>query len=137
MMTTFWEDIGYCVECGKDGFPDPGKLIQQRRMQLDLSQEELAACLGVSRMMVTRMEQSDIGQDMVMLRRRLAKALGIAPFVLGVVSLEEVKQSKRALYDTTILQHSLKLHREAYFSGGDMGGVQGVDLITSKILEIS
>lgn len=44
---------------------------------------------------------------------------------------------KQVLYDTTILKSSLKLHREAYFSGGNVGGVQGVDAMTDKILEIS
>src|SRR5579885_2822525 len=137
MMTTFWEDIGYFVECGKDGFPDPGKLMKQRRMQLGFSREELAEALGVSRVMVTRMEQANSGLDSVTTRRKLARVLKIAPFALGIVSLDEVKQGKQVFYDTTILQYSLKLHREVYFNGGNVGGVQGMDVMTSEILEIS
>ncbi len=136
-MTTFWEDIGYFVECGKDGFPDPGKLMKQRRMQLGFSREELAEALGVSRVMVTRMEQANSGLDSVTTRRKLARVLKIAPFALGIVSLDEVKQGKQVFYDTSILQYSLKLHREVYFNGGNVGGVQGMDVMTSEILEIS
>src|SRR5579885_555820 len=136
-MNTFWQDFGYVVDCGDDGFPDPGKLIRQRHTQLGLSQEDLATCLGISRVMVSRMEKSNDGLDSVVLRRKLTKILGIAPFALGVVSLEDVAQKKQVLYDTTILKNSLKLHREAYFSGGNVGGVQGVDVMTDKILEIS
>ncbi len=136
-MNTFWQEFGYVVDCGDDGFPDPGKLIRQRHTQLGLSQEDLATCLGISRVMVSRMEKSNDGLDSVVLRRKLTKILGIAPFALGVVSLEDVAQKKQVLYDTTILKNSLKLHREAYFSGGNVGGVQGVDVMTDKILEIS
>lgn len=137
-MHTLWEDLGYAVDCGDDGFPDPGKLIKQRRMQLGLSQKELARLLGVSREMVSFMEQSNAGLDSVMTRRKLANILKIAPFALGVVSsIEEVVEKKQVLYDTALLQHSLQLHREAYRSGGNVGGVQGVDVMTSKILEIS
>src|SRR5437660_2858873 len=137
-MHTVWEDLGYAVDCGDDGFPDPGKLIKQRRTQLGLSQKELARLLGVSREMVSFMEQTNAGLDSVMTRRKLANILKIAPFALGVVSsIEEVVEKKQVLYDTTLLQHSLQLHREAYFSGGNVGGVQGVDVMTSKLLEIS
>ncbi|HZO74327.1 MAG TPA: helix-turn-helix transcriptional regulator [Ktedonobacteraceae bacterium] len=136
-MSTIWRDFGYFVDCGDDGFPDPGKLIRQQRTQLGLSQEDLAAYLGVSRGMVSYMEKSNAGLDSVMLRRKLAKILGIAPFALGVVSLGDVAQKKQVLYDTTILKQSLKLHWEAYYNGGNVGGVQGVDVMTDKILEIA
>ncbi|HEU5228294.1 MAG TPA: helix-turn-helix domain-containing protein, partial [Ktedonobacteraceae bacterium] len=136
-MQTLWQDFGYGVDCGDDGFPNPGKLIKQRRMQLGLSQEDLAAFLGVSRIMVIRMEKTNAGLDSVTTRRKLAKILSIAPFALGVVSIEDVANKMQVLYDTTILKHSLQLHREAYFSGGSVGGVQGVDVMTGKILDIS
>ena len=137
-MQTAWEDFGYFVDCGNDGFPDPGKLMRQRRTQLGLSQKELARLLGVSREMVSFMEQTNAGLDSVMTRRKLANVLKIAPFALGVVSsIEEVAERKQALYDTTLLRHGLQMHREAYFNGGNVGGVQGVDVVTSKILEVS
>src|SRR5579885_2404493 len=138
VMQTAWEDFGYFVDCGNDGFPDPGKLMRQRRTQLGLSQKELARLLGVSREMVSFMEQTNAGLDSVMTRRKLANVLKIAPFALGVVSsIEEVAERKQALYDTTLLRHGLQMHREAYFNGGNVGGVQGVDVVTSKILEVS
>lgn len=136
-MQTFWENLGYTGEYGEDGFPNPGKLIKQRRMQLGLSQEDLAELLGISRAMVSRMEKTNAGLDSVMTRRKLAKILGISPFALGVASMEDVEDKKQVLYDTTILKHSLKLHWEAYYNGGNVGGVQGVDVMTSKIREIS
>ena len=105
-------------------------------MQLGLSQEDLAELLGISRAMVSRMEKTNAGLDSVMTRRKLAKILGISPFALGVASMEDVEDKRQVLYDTTILKNSLKLHREAYFSGGNVGGVQGVDIMTSKIREI-
>src|SRR5437660_1064670 len=121
-----------------------GRVSRSRRadktktyMQLGLSQEDLAELLGISRAMVSRMEKTNAGLDSVMTRRKLAKILGISPFALGVASMEDVEDKRQVLYDTTILKNSLKLHREAYFSGGNVGGVQGVDIMTSKIREIS
>lgn len=136
-MKTFWEDLGYTVECGEDEFPHPGQLIKQKRRQLGVSQRDLAELLGISREMVSRMEQSNAGLDSVMTRRKLARILGISPFALGIASIEDVADKRKILYDTTILKNSLKLHWEAYYNGGNVGGVQGVDVMTSKILEIS
>ncbi len=136
-MKTFWKDLGYFVECGDDGFPVPGKLIKFRRTQLNLSQGDLAELLKISREMVSRMERSNAGLDSVMTRRELARILALSPFALGIASIGDVVDKKKVLYDTTILKNSLELYREAYASGGNVGGVQGMDVMTNKIREIS
>lgn len=137
-MDNFWLNAGYIGECGKDGFPPPGELIKQTRIKKSMSQEQLAFELGCSRVMVTRMENENLGLNDIVTRRNLARILGIAPMMLGLVAREDLKSpSANVLHDTTLLKSSLTLHREVYFSGGDVGGMKGVDTVVDRIYHIS
>jgi len=137
-MDDVWVHLNYAGKCGEDGFPLPGDLIRQNRIQLNMSQEQLACKLGCSRAMVARMENENLGMNDIMTRRKVAKALSIAPVMLGLVAPEEVLSTKpTVLYDTALLKKSLALHREVYFAGGNVGGIQDVDATAQYIFDIS
>lgn len=133
-----WKSFGYSGESYDDvGFPHPGELIRQKRQELGMSQEQLAEELGITRSMVARMENSGTGLDSIITRRKLAKILGVAPIMLGIVSLEDVAQGTAHLYSTSILKKTLHYHSEAYFSGANVGGVGEVREMVQQIFDIS
>src|SRR5437660_5294812 len=133
-----WKSFGYeGPHYDEIGFPNPGELIRQRRQKLSMSQEQLAEELGISRSMVAKMENDATGLDSITTRRKIAKVLGLAPVMLGVVSLEDVAQGATHLYSTSILQKTLHYHSEAYFSGASVGGVAEVQGMVQHIFDIS
>lgn len=133
-----WRSFGYVgSHYDEVGFPHPGELIRQRRQKLSMSQEQLAEELGISRSMVARMENDATGLDSITTRRKIAKILGLAPVMLGVVSLEDVAQGATHLYSTSILKKTLHYHSEAYFSGVSVGGVAEVQEMVQQIFDIS
>ena len=131
----FWRSIGYNSRCGDDGFPVPGELIKETRLKMQSSQKDLASLIGCDRSMVAKMEKNNHGLDSLTPRRQLAKALGISPLAFGLVERKDVE--KQILYDPSLLRKALKLDREVYFSGGDVGGTAEVDDMTAKIYTIS
>ncbi|GCE13660.1 helix-turn-helix domain-containing protein [Tengunoibacter tsumagoiensis] len=137
-MEDFWFTIGYSGSCGEDGFPTPGELIKQTRTKKGLSQEQLALELGCSRTMVARMENENLGLNDITTRRQLSKILGIAPMMLGLISREDLaKVQPTMLYNTTLLRKGLVLHREVYFSGSSIGGLNEVDATVQQVFGIS
>ncbi len=137
-MDGIWAFLGYTGKCGEDSFPIPGELIKQYRTQRNMSQEQLALELGCSRAMVARMEKENLGLSSIATRRNLAKILGIAPIMLGLVSQDEITSTKpTVLYDTKLLKRSLVLHREVYFSGGNIGGVAELEATVQQVFAIS
>ncbi len=116
-----WHDFGYTGICGKDGFPVPGSLMRHYRIKQNLSQEQLAQTLGISRTMVARMENENVGMKDITTLRQVADALDIDPVLLGLASKEERYSQNQAVYDIPMLQQNLKLYREVYFSGGNLG----------------
>lgn len=132
-----WGSLGYAGACGVDDFPLPGKVMRQKRTELAMSQGILAGLLGASRSMVVRMEKSNHGLDSIATRRQVSKVLGIAPVMIGVVSIEEVASKATSLYSTTILKRSFHFHRESYFSGGNVGGTAEVEEMVQHIFDIS
>lgn len=133
-----WKQFGYEGTYYDDvGFPHPGELMRQKRQELSMSQEQLAEELGVTRSMIAKMETTGVGLDSIVTRRKLAKILGIAPIMLGVVSLEDVAQGAAHLYSTSILKKTLHYHSEAYFSGASVGGVVEVQEMVQQIFNIS
>src|SRR5579883_2610635 len=66
VMDDVWVHLNYAGKCGEDGFPLPGDLIRQNRIQLNMSQEQLACKLGCSRAMVARMENENLGMNDIM-----------------------------------------------------------------------
>jgi tetratricopeptide (TPR) repeat protein len=83
------------------------------------------------------MENSGTGLDSIVTRRKLAKILGVAPIMLGVVSLEDVAKGATHLYSVSILRKTLHYHTEAYFSGASVGGVGEVQEMVQQIHDIS
>lgn len=134
-MRDFLVQMGYTGRYGHDGFPDPGELTRFFREMRGKSQEWLANKLGLSRVMVTRMENEGLGMDNIYTRREVAKYLSITPALLGLVSKEEL--DTKILYDTTILRTALKMHREVYFSSGLLGGIPEVDNMIRSVATIS
>ena len=127
--------LGYNGRYNDDGFPVPGDLIRIRRKQLRLTQEELASLLGCDRTMVAKMETENKGLDSITTRRQVAGALGILPAAFGLLKLDDVKT--QTVYDTSLLKKTLQLHKEVYFSGGNTGGTQNVDEMTTTMQRIS
>ena len=134
-MRDFLVQMGYTGRYGHDGFPNPGDLTRFFREMRGKSQEWLANKLGLSRVMVTRMENEGLGMDNIYTRREVAKYLSITPALLGLVSKDDL--DTKVLYDTTILRTALRLHREVYFSSGLLGGIAEVDDMISRIATIS
>ncbi|HLG66148.1 MAG TPA: helix-turn-helix transcriptional regulator [Ktedonosporobacter sp.] len=133
-----WTQFGYNgIHYDDVGFPHPGELMRQKRQELKMSQKELAELLGISSSMVARMEASGTGLDSVITRRKIAKILGIAPIMLGIVSLDDVAQGVAHLYSTIILRKTLHYHSEAYFGGASVGGIVEVQEMVQQIFEIS
>src|SRR6266540_729512 len=127
--------MGYTGRCGPDGLPDPGNLTRYLREYRQMSQAQLAEELGLSRAMVARMELEGLGMDSMMTRRDLARALGVSPLLFGAPTKSDFKHL--VLYDTTILQKALRLHRDLYFSGGNIGGVSEAEKMIQSIHQIS
>lgn len=110
-----------------------GRKMREERKRQGITQSELADALGVTREMVAQMELYGIGLDSVTTRRKVAKALGLSPVVFGVLG-QDVKP--QALYDTTILRTSLKLHYELYYTAGNVSLVD-IDNMITGIFSIS
>lgn len=110
-----------------------GKIIQAEREQQGITQEELAALLRVSRVKVSYMESHGKGLHDVFTRRAVAKALGISPLMLGVLSADAKPEM---LYDTAILRKSFQLHVENYFTTGTVT-LSDVDEMVKSIGTIS
>src|SRR2546421_4746186 len=107
-----------------------GKMIKEEREKRNLSQQELADLVGVSREMVSRMEKDNHGLNSVQTRRQVAKALGLSPLALGVGSEADVKAEP--IYNTNILRMTLELHREAYYTTGNFG-LPAINTMVSEI----
>lgn len=111
-----------------------GRIIQVERQRQGISQEELANLLGIARVTVTHMEIHGRGLDNVFTRRQVAKALGISPAMLGVLSADQM--TPQVLYDTHILRKTFDLHFEQYLTTGAVG-LPDVDEMVHSIFSIS
>ena len=109
-----------------------GRLIQERRKELAMSQEALAELLGVSRVTVTHMELHGRGLRDIFTRRDVAKALGLSPVIFSVLGTDSKPE---ILYDKTILQKSFELHVENYFTTGTVT-LSDVDMMMGSIFTI-
>nr|BBH87767.1 hypothetical protein KTC_25180 [Thermosporothrix sp. COM3] len=113
-------------------YEELGRIIKKRRLELKYTQGEVAHMLGVSRPYVARMETEGYGLDSVYTRRQLITILGLSPVLLGLAP--DDKPTARYI-DVEVARHTLHVHREAYFSGGNVGGVEGVRLMIGHLQE--
>lgn len=85
---------------GADGYPLPGKVVQYYRKQATYidrdgrerhwTQADLARQLGITEIMVNRMENKNHGLDSIERRRTLSTILKIPPVLLGLGSLDDI-----------------------------------------------
>ena len=102
-MSDWWVDQGYHpFECGKDGFPRPGKVVKYYRSLKrndkgkPWTQKDLASVLGISEQAVRDLENRDAGMNSYDRRRFLADLFNIPYVLLGIVSLEEILKRQEA-----------------------------------------
>ena len=112
---------------------NPGQIVREERLKKGMTQQELALALRVKPATVARMELENHGLDSVQTRRDIAKTLGISPLLLGVGGKADTKTHK--LYSTAILQTTLELHREAFYTTGNFG-IPAVNKMVSEIAGI-
>jgi transcriptional regulator with XRE-family HTH domain len=94
-------DVLSQFEMGKDGFPNPGKVIRYYREKMTYTdqrtgiekhwtQADLAEMLNLTEVMVNLMEKKNKGLDSIERRRTLATLLKIPPILLGLGSLDDI-----------------------------------------------
>lgn len=79
-----------------DGWPEAGAVVKTYRREKDWTQANLADALGITELMVRKMENSGSSLDSLTRRRALRFLLGIPPILLGLDNEHIAKEFGRA-----------------------------------------